>query len=130
MEIKVGDIVEYCGQQCRVLSLINESNNNRLHLFGSFSSSGVWVYESDVKLVESVELPTLNVGDTVFVDDVPSYEKTVSNGVWVHRMDKFIGETFKVKRFINYEEYGTLVKLDDLWFRTYHLTKVSDYDMI
>ena len=88
------------------------------------------VYESDVKLVNSIKIPTLKVGDTVIINDVPAYEKTALNGVWVGCMDSRIGKIFKVDEFINHDEYGPLVSLDDLWFHTYHLEKIDDYDIV
>lgn len=127
MDIKVGDIVEYDGRQYRVLKCLQRSKK-KLHLFGDFSSA--LVYESDVKLVNSIKIPTLKVGDTVIINDVPACEKTASNGVWVSRMRYRMGKTFTVDKFINHDEYGPLVKLDDLWFRTYHLEKINDFDII
>lgn len=127
MDIKVGDIVEYCGKQYRVLNY-SKGFKVKLHLFSDFGST--WAYESDVNLVESIEVPTLKVGDTVIIHDVPSYEKTASNGVWVGRMRYRIGKTFTVDKFLNHDEYGPLVLLDGLWFRTYHLEKIEDYDIV
>ena len=127
MDIKVGDIVEYQGRQYRVLKCLQRSKK-KLHLFGDFSSA--LVYESDVKLVNSIKIPTLNVGDTVIVHDVPAYEKTALNGVWVGAMNSKIGKTFTVNKFINHDEYGPLVLLGDRWFRTYHLEKINDFDII
>ena len=127
MDIKVGDIVEYCGKQYRVLNY-SKGFKVKLHLFSDFGST--WAYESDVNLVESVDVPTLKVGDTVIIHDIPSYEKTASNGVWVGRMRYRIGKTFKVEKYMNHCDHGPLVLLDDLWFRTYHLEKIDDYDII
>lgn len=127
MAVKVGDIVEYCGRRYRVLNYSRDFKP-QLHLFSDFGST--WAYESDVNLVESVEVPTLKVGDTVIIHDVPSYEKTASNGVWVGRMRYRIGKTFTVDKFLNHDEYGPLVLLDDLWFRTYHLEKINEFDIV
>ena len=127
MEIKVGDIVAYCGRKYRVLNCLNEGQK-RLHLFSYCGN--VWVYESDVKLVESIEVPDLKIGDTVVVNDVSSCEKIASNGVWVYRMGNRIGKTFEVDKCMDHKEYGPLVSLDGLWFRTYHLEKVKDYDIV
>lgn len=82
-----------------------------------------------MNLVESVKVPTLKVGDRVIVRDVASCEK-VSNGLWVSTMDNRIGKTFEVKRCMNNSEYGPIVLIDGLWFRTYHLEKVSDFDIV
>ena len=127
MDIKVGDIVEYQGRQYRVLRC-SGGFEKKLHLFSDFGS--IRVYEFNVSLVESVEVPILNVGDTVLVNDIPSYEKTASNGVWVGPMNSKIGKTFEVKKFINHDEYGPLALLGDRWFRTYHLEKIYDYDIV
>ena len=127
MDIKVGDIVEQHGRQYRVLRCIQRSKK-KLHLFGDFGSA--LVYESDVKLVNSIKIPTLKVGDTVIIHDAPACEKTTLNGVWVGCMDSRIGKTFTVENCINHDEHGPLVSLDDLWFRTYHLEKIDDYDIV
>ena len=126
MGIKVGDIVEYQGRVYRVLSCLGNSKK-RFHLFSSFNN--VSVYESDVKLIESVKLPYLQIGDMVIVHDVASCEKD-ANGVWISTMDNRIGKTFKVKKRMNHSKYGPIVLLDGLWFRTYHLEKVSDFDIV
>ena len=126
MRIKVGDIVEYQGRTYRVLNYPRNSKK-KLHLFGNFGS--VWAHEPDVKLVESVKLPYLQIGDRVIVHDVAPCEK-VSNGIWVSTMDKRIGKTFEIKRCVNNSEYGPIVLVDGLWFRTYHLEKVSHYDIV
>ena len=126
MGIKVGDIVEYCGRKYRVLSCLGNSNK-RFHLFRD--SGSVWSHESDVKLVESVQLPYLQIGDRVIVHDVAPCEKA-PNGVWIYEMNDRIGKTFEVKKCINHSEYGPIVLLDGLWFRTYHLEKVSDFDIV
>jgi len=31
---------------------------------------------------------------------------------------------------MNHSKYGPIVLLDGLWFRTYHLEKVSDFDIV
>ena len=76
MDIKVGDIVEYQERQYRVLRC-SSGFEKKLHLFSDFGST--WAHEFRVNLVESIEVPTLEVGDTVIIHDIPSYEKTASN---------------------------------------------------
>ena len=127
MDIKVGDIVEYQGQKYRVLNRVN-SSMKELQIFNSFHSA--WTYESDVKLVESIQVPTFEIGDHVVVNDIPSCEKTASNGVWVSRMNSRIGDVFKVENYQNHSQHGPLALLDGLWFRNYHLEKVEDYDIV
>lgn len=127
MTIKVGDIIEYQGQKYRVLNRIN-SSMKELQIFNSFGSA--WVYEPDVKLVESIQVPTFEIGDHVVVNDIPSCEKTASNGVWVSRMNSRIGDVFRVENYQNHSQHGPLVLLDGLWFRNYHLEKVEDYDIV
>ena len=127
MDIKVGDIVEYQERQYRVLRC-SSGFEKKLHLFSDFGST--WAYEFCVKLVESVKLPDLQIGDTVIINDIPSCEKTASNGIWVGRMRYRIGKTFTVDKFLNHDEYGPLASLDGLWFRTYHLEKINDFDII
>ena len=127
MDIEVGDIVEYQGQKFRVLNRVN-SSMKELQIFNSLHS--VWTYESDVKLVESIQVPTFEIGDHVVVNDIPSCEKTASNGVWVSRMNSRIGDAFRVENHQNHSQHGPLVLLDGLWFRAYHLEKVEDFDII
>lgn len=127
MDIKVGDIVRYQGQTYRVLNRVN-SSMKELQIFGSFG--GTWVYEPDVTLVESIQVPTFEIGDYVTINNIPSWEKAASNGVWVSRMDSRIGGTFKVENYQNHDQHGPLALLDGLWFRTYHLEKISDYDIV
>lgn len=92
MDIKVGDIVEYQGHHHRVLKTLT-APNNALRIFGPLGCCTV--KKSNISLVKSVTLPTLKVGDTVIVNDVPSVEKH-ANGVWVTVMDDFIGKTFTI----------------------------------
>ena len=127
MDIKVGDIVRYQGRTYRVLNRVN-SSMKELQIFGSFG--GTWVYEPDVTLVESIQVPTFEIGDYVVINDIPSWEKAAGNGVWVSRMNSRIGGVFKVEDYQNHNQHGPLVLLDGLWFRTYHLEKISDYDII
>ena len=120
MDIKVGDIVEYDGHRYRVLkTLIIPSHS--LQISGPFGN--VTVKKSDVSLIESVNLPILKIGDTVVVNDVKSDEQIPTTS------DR-VGKTFIIDDLLNHQVYGQLAYLDGLWFRTYHLEKINDYDII
>lgn len=127
MDIKVGDIVEYDGHRYRVLkTLIIPSHS--LQISGPFGN--VTVKKSDVSLIESVNLPILKIGDTVVVNDVKSDEQIPTNGIWIPTTSDRVGKTFIVDDLLNHQVYGRLAYLDGLWFRTYHLEKINDYDII
>lgn len=126
MDIKVGDIVEYDGHRYRVLKTLTIPNHS-IQISGQFGN--VTVKKSDVSLIESVNLPILEIGDTVVVNDVPSVEKT-PNGIWIAPTDDCIGKTFTVDDLLNHQVYGRLAHLAGLWFRTYHLEKVEDFDIV
>ena len=126
MDIKVGDIVEYNSYLHRVLKTLTIPSNS-LQIFGPFGD--VAVKESDVTIIESIELPTLEIGDVVVVNDVKPIEKQ-PNGIWITAMNDFIGKTFTVEDLMNHQIYGRFAYLDGLWFRTYHLEKVKDYDIV
>ena len=127
MNIKVGDIVEYYGHRHRVLKIPTIPRNS-LQIAGSFGD--VLVRKSDVSLIESVKLPTLKIGDTVVINDVQSIEKQPTNGIWIATTDDRVGKTFIVDDLLNHQVYGRLAYLDGIWFRTYHLEKIYDYDIV
>lgn len=72
MEIKIGDIVQYAGQRCRVMRQPNIARNYEHRLFDircdDFKER---VYPSNVVLIKSVNIPEFVIGDMVHVDDVP-----------------------------------------------------------
>ena len=126
MDIKAGDIVEYNSYLHRVLKTLTIPSDS-LQIFGPFG--GVTVKESDVTIIESIELPTLEIGDVVVVNDVKPIEKQ-PNGIWIIAMNDFIGKTFTVEDLMNHQIYGQLAYLDGLWFRTYHLEKINEFDIV
>lgn len=88
------------------------------------------LHPTNVQLMEAIELPQLKVGDRVHVNDIPKYERPRTDGIWLPDMDDFIGKDYIVKELWDHPQLGHLAKLDDWWFRTYHLSEISKYDII
>jgi len=126
-EIKVGDIVFYDGRIARVMEKTG-STRPVIRIVGPTVDDSV--HPTDVQLMKSIELPKLKVGDRVRVDDVPTYERPRIDGIWVSDMVHFIGNEYIVEELWDHSQYGHLAKLGDWWFRTYHLSPVTPYDMI
>ena len=130
-EIKVGDIVFYDGRIARVMEKTNITMENAhpiIRIIGPAIDDRV--RSTDVQLMKSIELPKLKVGDRVRVDDVPTYERPRTDGIWVSDMVHFIGKEYVVEDLWDHSQYGHLTKLDSWWFRTYHLSPVTPYDII
>lgn len=131
MDIKVGDIVEYVGQRCRVMRHRNVSMTNEHRQFDircdDFKER---VYPSNVTLIESVNIPEFMVGDMAHVDNVPGCERRYEDGFWVPEMDDYIGNEYRVTESEYNSEFGPIVKLGEWWFNAWHLIPVSEYDMI
>lgn len=130
-EIKVGDIVYHDGRIARVMEKTNITMENPhpiIRIVGPTIDSRL--HPTNVQLVESIKLPQLKVGDRVHVNDIPKYERTQNDGIWLADMDEFIGKDYVVKELWDHPQLGHLAKLDDWWFRTYHLSEISKYDII
>lgn len=130
-EIKVGDIVCHDGQVARVMEKVNISMENPhpiIRIVGPTIDSRL--HPTNVQLMEAIELPQLKVGDRVHVNDIPKYERPRTDGIWLPDMDDFIGKDYIVKELWDHPQLGHLAKLDDWWFRVYHLSEISKYDMI
>lgn len=126
-EIKVGDIVSYDGQVARVMEKTG-STRSVIRIIGPTIDDRV--HPNNVQLMKSIELPRLKVGDRVHVNDIPTYERPRTDGIWLSDMDNFLGKDYIVKELWDHSQYGHLVKLDEWWFRTYHLSEIPQYDMI
>lgn len=70
MSIKVGDIVEYEGVSQRVMAIYQDKTT-------SLSKCELFTFQplSELKLIESVELPTIKTGDTVIIKNIPEEER-------------------------------------------------------
>ena len=123
MELKVGDVVRYRGQNVRVVKMDNESI--QLPEFG-------WRRPTDpgLELVESVKLPQLNDGDFVIVHDIPKSEKNSYGTDWMDIMDQYVGQIVQVHNPKKSQYSGDVAFINSWLFQTYHLEPVSNYDMI
>ena len=68
MDIKTFDIVDFKGRRCRVMRAPMSNGNIKVSLYGE-------VGLDEVNLVESVTLPTFEVGDEVTVIPIPGHEQ-------------------------------------------------------
>lgn len=124
-DIKVGDIVTYNGELARVLY---ERSDPSVRIVGP--NIDVNVRLSDLRLIESVQLPQFKVGDLVHVNDVPEYERDFNGDIWVSEMADCIGKYYPVTELWHHSRWGDLVKLDGWWFHAYHLSDVNQYDIV
>lgn len=132
MDIKIFDIVYYHGYRGRFRGRVM-SELKRLDSFG-ISSCGV-AERGRVELIESVTLPSLEIGDVVKVLPIPSEEITVYPLGWVSGMTEFVNQQDDVHMVTDITEetiYGkSSYQLDNaFWFCPYHLEKIESYDMV
>lgn len=131
MEIKIGDIVQYAGQRCRVMRQPNPSiTYEHCHFEIRCNDFKARVYPAQVTLIESVKSPEFMVGDMAHVDNVQEYERRHEDGFWVPEMDDYIGNEYQVTESEYNSEFGPIVKLGEWWFNAWHLIPIGDYDMI
>ncbi len=125
MTFKVGDIVEYKGEIVRLMSIYSRSLV--LSRIGR-----VFDDVSQLKLIESVKLPDIAIGDFVFIRDIPSEEKEVYPLYWGINRESYAtsGQPYKILNIVVDENYGACMNINGLWIHPYHLEKVKDYDMI
>lgn len=90
MEIKPGDIVEYLGEQVRVMNITNNQSGFPEWLMLSHLGYDAIVSINDVKLVESTPEPTIKDYDDVVIRDIPEGEKNRYGVGWSPDMDKLI----------------------------------------
>lgn len=70
MDIKQYDIVEFRGNPCRVMYISHEDNDLQISPYG-------WVPQSNVKLLESTHIPTLNIGDEVIIHEIDDGDQNI-----------------------------------------------------
>lgn len=123
MNIKVGDLVCYKGQIVRLL--FYDYPKMRLTHFGIVKGS---IY--DLQLIQSTNLPTLAVGDLVIVNDIPQEDKESYAVFWSSKAEIIVREqkTHRIEKIHPF--YGFLVKVNNCWFTSYHVTPVIDFDMV
>lgn len=130
-DVKVGDIVHHNGRVARVIEKTNITMANPyplIRIVGPTIDSRL--HTTNVQLMTSIKLPQLKVGDKVHINDVPAYERPQSDGVWLSDMIDSIGKEYIVQDLWDHPQFGLVAKLNGWWFRTYHLSEVSQYDMI
>lgn len=120
MDIKQYDIVEFRGNPCRVMDIDNDDD--------ILVSPYGWVPLLDVKLLESVHIPTLNVGDEVFIHNIDPGDRIAYSADWVYGMDSLVNTRSTIVD-IDIDE-GICRLGNSYWFAPYHLEKIDDYDII
>lgn len=131
MDIKTFDIVDVNGRCCRVMQAPREDGTVRVSIYGR-------VELDKVNLVESVTLPTFEVGDEVTVIPIPGHEQRNYTYGWRGIMSDMAfrsaqyGTTYTVTEVGSSKQgNGFYYRLDDKYvFAPYHLKKVVDYDLI
>lgn len=125
MDIKVGDIVKYKGETVRLFAIF--PHRLVLTLFGLVADN-----ISSLRLVESVPSPELHDGDFVTVCDISQDDKRKYPFHWGPKREACVksGQHYKVMSCHHDDEYGEIACVNGLWFHTYHLDPVSDFDII
>lgn len=93
---------------------------------------------SAVKLVESVTVPTFEVGDEVIIDAIPVDEQNSYTYGWNGSMALMMKQSYQngtvytiTKVGSSSENNGLYYELNDKYvFAPYHLKKVADYDFV
>ena len=131
MDIKTFDIVDFKGRHCRVMRAPMSDGNIKVSLYGE-------VGLDEVNLVESVTLPTFEVGDKVTIAQIPSYEQRNYTYGWRGEMSGMVfrsaqyGTEYTITEVsLSKQDNGFYYRLDDKYvFAPYHLQKVIDYDFV
>ena len=131
MDIKTFDIVDFKGHRCRVMKMPINDGDIKVSLCGN-------VRLDDVKLVESVTIPTFEVGDEVTIIPIPGHEQRNYTYGWRGIMSDMAfrsaqyGTTYTVTEVGSSKQgNGLYYRLDDRFvFAPYHLKKIVDYDLI
>lgn len=125
MSIKVGDMVLYKGRIVRLMGV--HPIRLKLSHFGTVDGT-----ISDLILMKPTILPTLNVGDLVFINDIPQDEKDAYPPCWASFHENTVkSETpHKIDAIQDSKHFGLVATINDIWFLPYHLEPVPNYDMI
>lgn len=131
MDIKIFDIVDLNGRRGRVMKAPTENGTIKVSLCGN-------IQLDNVTLVESVTIPTFEVGDEVTITPIPYYEQRYYTYGWCGNMSRMAnnsarcGTTYTVTE-VRPSKIGNVFgyRLNDTFmFAPYHLKKVVDYDLI
>lgn len=131
MDIKTFDIVDFKGHRCRVMKMPINDGDIKVSLCGN-------VRLDDVNLVESVTIPTFEVGDEVTITSIPRDEQHYYTYGWGDNMSRMMSNSVRCGTIYTVTEvlvsqYGNGFKYrlnDTFIFAPYHLKKVVDYDMV
>ena len=131
MDIKTFDLVEAHGIPGRVMSAPTSRSNLKVSGLGTIKLSAI-------KLVESADIPTFEVGDKVTITPIPIDEQFSYTYGWNDRMSEMAKQSYQngtiytvTKVGTSSENNGLYYKLDDKFvFAPYHLKKVVDYDIV
>lgn len=126
MDIKVGDIVEYKGNVVRLMATHSPSRM-RLTNFGLVADEIL-----NLKLLRPAYLPDIHPGDFVIVRDISQEDKRKYPFHWGPKREECVksGKHYKVMNCHHDDEYGEIAYVNGLWFHTYHLDPVSDFDIV
>lgn len=126
MDIKVGDIVEYKGNVVRLMAT-HSLSRMRLTNFGLVADE-----ISNLKLLRPAYLPDIHPGDFVIVRDISKDDKRQYLSEWGPKRERCVTsvEPYEVVNHYYDENYGNVAYVNGLWFHTYHLDPVSDFDIV
>lgn len=131
MDVKTFDLVEAYGIPGRVMSVLNGRDTVKVSGIGNIKVSAI-------KLVESVSIPTFEVGDKVTIASIPIDEQLSYTYGWNDRMSEMAKQSYQngtiyivTKVWQSSENDGFYYKLNDEFvFAPYHLKKIVDYDIV
>ena len=123
MKIKDFDMVEYEGKIRRVMLSLPDDDSVCIAQYG-------WVSRADVKLVESVVIPTFEPGDKVKIKDIPLAEMRDYPHPWKKPMTKMLLREDRVYEISEKSHLCDRYKINNMWFAPYHIEKVNHFDMI
>ena len=87
---------------------------------------------ASLQLVESAPSPELHSGDFVTVCNISQEDKRKYSFHWGPKREACVtsGEPYEVVSHYHDNEYGEIAYVNGLYFQTYHLDPVSDFDIV
>ena len=129
MDIKVGNIIRIRGCEQRV--------TRRSAKYITLSHSGtipIGHVEQYGVMKKSISLSKLDVGDFVYVHDIPENEKNHYILEWWFAKDEYIDKIWPVTNVRDLSDIvggGQIVTLaDGQGFHSYHLEKIDEFDIV
>lgn len=129
MDIKVGDIVAIKGREQRV--------TRRSVKYVTLAQSGTVLLEYVEQrgtVVKPITNQQLDIGDFVYVHDIPENEKNHYIFEWWFAKDEYIDKIWPVTNVRDLSDIvggGQIVTLGDgQGFHSYHLEKIDDFDIV